>query len=116
MIVTERWADKWIEYWNSGDLNKLMSLYAEKVELRAPFAKIYSDGQFVRGKVELRRYWNEYMRRMPNVTLEKVAVYTGHLALAMHCVDTRGRHGIKTVLFDDNDQAIFETTCLDRVR
>jgi ketosteroid isomerase-like protein len=116
MIDVERWTDEWVASWNRDDLEKLVSLYAENVELRAPFAKIYAESGAVKGKAALRRYWEEYKRRMPNVTLQKVAVYTGHLALALHCVDSKGRHGIRTVLFDQHDKAISETTCIDRVR
>jgi ketosteroid isomerase-like protein len=116
MIYYDQWADRWIESWNSRDLDALLSLYADDVELRAPFAKLYSTGGLVKGRANVRKYWEEYLRRMPNVTLRKLAVFDGHLALAMHCVDSRGRQGIKTVLFNDTNLATFETTCLDRVR
>jgi hypothetical protein len=56
------------------------------------------------------------MRRLPGLKLELVAVYTGHLALALHYRDDSGRNCLETVLFDDRDNAIFETACLDRLR
>ena len=116
MIHPEPWTDRWINAWNARDIDFLLSLYADSIEIRAPFAKIYGTGGVIIGKLALRDYWSEYMRRMPQINLEKVAVYTGHMALAMHCVDSKGRNGIRTVLFDDLDKAVFETSCLDRVR
>ncbi len=116
MIIADRWADQWIGAWNRRDLDALLALYAEEIELRSPFAKLYAANGTIRGREQLRSYWGEAMRRMPNLRLEKIAVYTGHLAIALHYQDQNGRSCIETVLFNDQDEAVFETACLDKVR
>lgn len=116
MIVPARWAEKWIAAWNGRDLEMLLEMYGEDIHLRSPFAKVYARDGVIKGKAELRTYWGEAMRRMPNLRLELVQVYAGHRALAFHYLDDVGRNVIETVLFDEQDKAVFETACLDRPR
>jgi ketosteroid isomerase-like protein len=116
MIIPEQWADTWIDAWNRRDLEALLALYADDIQLRSPFAKVYAVSGVIKGKAELRTYWGEAMRRMPNLKLRKIAVYKGHLALALHYRDDSDRNCIETVLFNDRDLAIYETACLDKLR
>lgn len=116
MIFPAKWAEQWVAAWNARDLEALLALYGEDIQLRSPFAKVYARDGVIRGKAELRAYWGEVMRRMPNLNLQLEKVYAGHLALALHYRDDVGRNVIETVLFDDEDKAIFETACLDRPR
>lgn len=116
MIFPAKWAEQWIAAWNARDLDALLDLYGESIQLRSPFAKVYAQDGVIKGKADLRNYWGEAMRRMPNLRLELVKVYAGHLALALHYRDDVGRNVIETVLFDDADKAIFETACLDKPR
>src|SRR6478735_4822990 len=101
MIFPDRWADQWIDAWNRRDLEALLQLYSEDIQLRSPFSKVYAGDGIVKGKAALRDYWGEAMRRMPNLSLKKIAVYTGHLALALHYRDQAGRNCIETVLFNE---------------
>ncbi|GAA0294597.1 hypothetical protein GCM10009087_00440 [Sphingomonas oligophenolica] len=116
MIFPERWADQWIDGWNRRDMESLLSLYSLEIELRSPFAKVYASEGLIKGRADVLAYWQEAIRRLPNLTFEMVKVYRGHQALSMHYVDSIGRNSIKTVLFNDRDEAIFETNCLDRLR
>ncbi|QNA85542.1 nuclear transport factor 2 family protein [Sphingomonas sp. So64.6b] len=116
MIFPDKWAASWIEAWNRRDLDDLIGLYGDGIHLRSPFAKVYAEDGVIKGKEALRSYWGEVMRRIPELKLELVAVYTGHLALSFHYRDNNGRNCLETILFDERDKAIFETACLDRLR
>jgi ketosteroid isomerase-like protein len=116
VIVPDRWTDQWIAAWNDRDLDTLLSFYSDTIQLRSPLAKIYARDGLIRGKIELREYWTEALRRLPNLSLAKVAVYTGHLALTVHYRDNNLRNIVETILFDDREKASVSTVCLDRVR
>lgn len=116
MIFPEKWAKLWVDSWNNRDLDALLALYASSIELRSPFAKVFDVNGIIIGKEQLRTYWGEAMRRMPNLRLELIAVYSGHMALALHYREHTGRNVIETVLFDERDLAVFETACLDGAR
>ena len=116
MIVPQRWAEKWVAAWNARDLDALMAMYAEDVQLRSPFAKLYAADGVIRGKADLRTYWGEVIRRVPRLTLELVRVFGGHMTIAFHYRDENDRDVIETVLFDEADRAVLETACIDRSR
>jgi ketosteroid isomerase-like protein len=116
MIVADKWAGFWIDAMNRRDLDAILTLYAEDVEIRSPFAKLLATSGVVKGKEELRKYWTEATRRMPHVQIELVAVYNGHMALSLHHRDGNGRNTIETMLFDDQEKVVVQTACLDRVR
>src|SRR5262249_16700903 len=109
MILPDRWADTWVDAWNGLDPEALLPLYDDSIQLYSPFAKVYARSGAINGKAELRTYWGEVMRRMPNIALEKVAVYSGHMALALHYRDNNGRNVIESVLFNERDLAVLET-------
>ncbi len=116
MILSDRWAAEWIGAWNARNLDNLLEMYAETVVVRSPLAKLYAGNGLISGKAELRVYWGEAMRRMPNLKLELMKAYSGHLTLAIHYRDGNGRQVIETVLFDDQDKVVMETSCHDRPR
>lgn len=115
MLLT-KWAGFWIDAINRRDLDAILTLYADEIEIRSPFAKLLATGGVVKSKDELRKYWTEAIRRMPVVQIELIAVYNGHMALSLHHRDSIGRNTIETMLFDQHDKVIFQTVCLDRVR
>ena len=63
------------------DLEALLVCYADNIELRSPFAKVFAREGLVRNKDELRTYWAEIMRRMPN---RQPKVSRKGAAVAMH--------------------------------
>lgn len=76
---TQRFAAQWAADWNSRDLDRIMSHFADDVVFRSPVAAAIladSDG-VVRGKEALRAYWAEGLRRIPDLHFEVLEVYTG---------------------------------------
>lgn len=116
MIFPPTLAKTWVEAWNRRDLDALLEMYAAKIELRSPFARVFAKDGVIRDREELRTYWSEAMRRLPNLKMELVAVYAGHKAMTLHYCDETGRNCMETMLFDDHDKVIFEVACLDRAR
>ena len=116
MLNPQNWARNWVNAWNGRDLDTLLTCYADTIELRSPFAKVYSRDGVVRGKPALREYWGEVLRRLPVLEITLVAVYSGHMAMTLHYRDNNGRNCLETILFNDQEQAIWETACFDRLR
>lgn len=114
MIFPAKLARDWVDAWNRRDLEALLAFYADDIELRSPFAKVYAKDGFIYNKSELRAYWGEAMRRMPNLHLELVAVYPGHQAMTLHYVDEAGRNVMETMWFGNDDKITIEAACLIR--
>lgn len=114
MIFPAKLAQDWVDAWNRRDLESLLGLYSDDIELRSPFAKVYAQGGVIYNKSELRAYWGEAMRRMPNLNLELVAVYPGHQAMTLHYIDEAKRNVMETMWFDNSDKICIEAACLIR--
>src|SRR3954469_5242257 len=71
--------DAWLQGWNDHNLERILSHYAEDVVFTSPVAAQVLDGSagIIRGKQALRGYWQEGLRRIPDLRFEVVAVYVG---------------------------------------
>lgn len=95
-------ADDWVEAWNARDLVKVLSHFADDVVFTSPVAAQLlddSDG-VIRGKVALRMYWTEGLRRIPDLHFEVIAVYVGVNALVINYRNQLGRLVNEVLIFD----------------
>jgi len=84
--------DQWLRDWNSHDLEALLSHYAEDVVFTSPVAAQLlhgSDGN-IHGKAELRDYWAQGLRRIPDLHFEVVAYFVGLNTLVINYRNQRG--------------------------
>lgn len=63
----ERFAQHWIEAWNSHDLDAILAHFADDIVFTSPLAArvVPSSGGIVRGKQALRDYWAAAIDRIP---------------------------------------------------
>lgn len=95
-------ADEWVEAWNSHDLEKVLSHFADNVVFTSPVAAQFLDDcdGVIRGKAALRAYWAEGLRRIPDLHFEVVGVYVGVHALAINYRNQLGRLVNEILIFD----------------
>jgi hypothetical protein len=72
-------ANRWRQAWNAHDLESILSHFTDEVTFTSPIAAQVLPGcdGTLRGKEELRRYWGEGLRRIPELHFEVEAVYAG---------------------------------------
>jgi hypothetical protein len=78
-------AREWIESWNSHDLDRILSHYADDFEMRSPLIqerKIDERG-VLRGKNQVRAYWGKALGAVPPIRFELRDVYVGASSLAI---------------------------------
>ena len=75
----QAFADEWVAAWNSHDLERILSHYAEDVVFESPFViKVTGDPSGrVTGKPALRAYWSQALGRTPDLTFTIKSVFTG---------------------------------------
>jgi ketosteroid isomerase-like protein len=78
MIDAEAFAREWIEAWNAHDLDRVLSHYADDVELSSPLAaqRVPGSGGYIRGEAALRAYWEPALAASPDLHFELEAVLT----------------------------------------
>jgi len=72
-------ADEWINAWNSKDIEAIMNHYADEIVFSSPFvlkAQINDVGT-IRGKVELRKYFEAALDKNPDLHFDLKHIMVG---------------------------------------
>jgi ketosteroid isomerase-like protein len=80
-------AEKWIAAWNSGDLERVFTLYADDFEMRSPLIALrgFSPDGVLRGKTAIRPYWGAGIAGAnPPLRFELIDAYAGVDTVAIH--------------------------------
>lgn len=85
--ILRQFAVAWIDAWNSGDLERIFSLYDDDFEMRSPLIaeRGFSRDGVLRGKGAIRPYWGAGIAQAnPPLKFELIDVYTGIDTVAIH--------------------------------
>ena len=94
--VTREFADhfaaEWIEAWNSHDLERILSHYADDFELSSPYiAQIANEPSGrLKGKAAVGAYWKAALERMPQLHFEHHATLVGAGSVTIYYRGVRG--------------------------
>jgi len=96
-------AKEWIEAWNSHDLERILSHYADEVEVTTPMIKVAMgvDDGTVRGKDAAREYWRAALQKVPDLHFELVEVTQSVASIALYYKSVMGKMAIETMFFDE---------------
>lgn len=91
-------ARDWIEAWNSHDLDRVLAHYDEDFEMRSPFIAAFAGEPSggLRGKPQIRCYWEIALRRVPDLRFELLEVFSGVHSLVIRY---RGHKGLVAEVF-----------------
>lgn len=95
-MITREFADafsaEWIAAWNSHDLDRILSHYADDFEMSSPYiAQIAGDPSgTLRGKAAVAAYWKSALQRMPDLHFQRVATLVGAHSITIHYRGVRG--------------------------
>ncbi|WP_407164890.1 nuclear transport factor 2 family protein [Bradyrhizobium sp. ORS 111] len=82
----------WIAAWNSHDLERVLSLYAEETEMtsdRIPALGFGASGT-VRGKERLRAYWSTALAKLPDLHFELIDLFVSPDSIVVFYQNERG--------------------------
>ena len=88
----EAFAEEWVRAWNAHDVEAVLEHFVEDVEFTSPHAVQLLDDcdGVIRGKGALRHYWQEGLRRVPDLHFELLGVYIGVHTLVINYRNQRG--------------------------
>jgi len=101
-------AQRWVEAWNSHDLDAILAHYAPHVVLTSPAAaQLLGDPSgTVSGKEALRRYFERGLTAYPNLKFELLEVMRGISSIVLCYVNQRGTHTGEFMELDANQQVV----------
>ncbi|HET9258064.1 MAG TPA: nuclear transport factor 2 family protein [Pseudonocardiaceae bacterium] len=100
--AAHRFVARWAADWNSHDLDRIMSHFADGVVFTSPVAAELLDGcdGTVRGKDALRDYFATGVRRIPDLHFEVLGVYTGVGTIVINYRNQAGQLVSEVLVFD----------------
>ena len=75
----EQFAKEWIEAWNSHDLDRILTHYADDFTMSSPYIAHIAGvaSGILTGKAPVRAYWAAALDRMPTLRFEPVQTLVG---------------------------------------
>lgn len=89
-MISKTFAQKftadWVDSWNTHDLDRILSHYAEGFEIESPLAlKRFPESKGVlKGKAAIRKYWGLGLQLNPQLTFEIIEVLVGVNSLSIY--------------------------------
>ena len=98
----QEFVDRWLEGWNTHDIEKVLEHFTEDVIFTSPLATQLLDGSdgVIRGKAALREYWSEGLRRISDLQFEIVGIYLGLNSLVINYRNHRGGLVNEVLIFE----------------
>jgi hypothetical protein len=100
----ERFAREWTEAWNSRDLDRILSHYAEDFEFSSPrIVELMGEPTgALAGKDAIRPYWARALARTPELKFELLTVLLGINSLVLYYKGSTGRLAAEVFEFDEH--------------
>jgi ketosteroid isomerase-like protein len=93
-----RFAEDWIESWNSHDLDRILSHYTADFEMASPIiaTMMNETSGTLHGKEAIRVYWGKALAQLPELRFELADVFVG---AASATITYRGHRGLSAEVF-----------------
>ena len=99
----QKFAEEWIESWNSHDLEDIMKHYSEDIEITTPMIKLavgIESGSLV-GKETVKEYWNKALLKFPDLHFELIEVTSSVNSVALYYKSIMNKKAIEVMFFND---------------
>ncbi|QMU30017.1 nuclear transport factor 2 family protein [Adhaeribacter radiodurans] len=103
----KHFAEEWVSSWNSHNLERILEHYTEDFTIETPMAlkiKPETEGVVV-GKNQVREYWQQGLKLIPNLRFEIIDVLTGINGLTIYYRNTAtGRKTVEIMFFNEQQK------------
>lgn len=106
-LIDRNWARdfarEWIEAWNSHDIDRILSHYANDFEMSSPLIveRVGLPAGVLRGRDAVREYWLPGLSMEPPLKFELIDVFAGISEITIYYRNIGRRLVIETLFFDD---------------
>lgn len=89
----ERFVDSWLQAFNSGHLETILDHYTNDIVFYSPFVLQlgFNDKGVIKGKGDLRRYFEAALQRYPDLRFQPLQHFTGINTVVIHYLSVGGR-------------------------
>jgi len=111
-MIDEIWAREfakdWIESWNSHDLERILTHYADDFEMSSPFIVqlMNEPGGTLKGKAAVGNYWRIGLAKSPGLKFVLSSVLTGANSVTILYTNHRAQLVAEVFIFNEEGKAI----------
>lgn len=98
-----KFAEEWINSWNSHNLEDILSHYSEDIEITTPMIKLALgvDNGSLKGKESVADYWQKALQKIPDLHFELYGVTSGVNSVALFYKSVMNKNAIEVMFFDE---------------
>ncbi len=99
----DEFAADWVAAWNAHDVERILSHYADDVEMSSPYVALVVGGgtDTVRGIDRLRDYWTRALVKRPLLHFDPLQIFAGVNSVALlYRSNVTNKNVIETFIFD----------------
>ena len=104
----EHFANDWIASWNSHDLQRILSHYADDFEMTSPvIIQLANEANgMLRGKAAVGGYWAKALQLIPDLHFELITALVGVNSITLYYRGARGRLAAEVFHFNREQKVI----------
>lgn len=98
----KKFANAWIESWNSHNLDEILDHYADDIEITTPMIKLAGgiESGSLKGKALVRDYWQKALTKIPDLHFELLDVTEGINSVALYYKSVMNKKAIEVMFFN----------------
>jgi len=98
----DKFAQEWVEAWNSHDIKKILSHYTDDFELTSPvICEIAKEPTgILKGKKAIKPYWLKALQLNPDLNFKFISAFSGVNSVIVHY---EGHRGLSAEIFYFNN-------------
>jgi ketosteroid isomerase-like protein len=100
----QAFAQEWIDSWNSHDLDRILSHYADDFQMTSPFiAQLMNEPSgTLKGKENVRAYWANALTRIPDLHFNLIEVLTSVNSITIYYQAVFGKRAAEVFFFNES--------------
>jgi len=99
----QKFAEEWINSWNSHDLDDILSHYSEDIEISTPMIAMATGGKesSLKGKEKVREYWKKALDKFPDLHFELIQSTAGVSSVALFYKSIMDKYAVEVMFFNE---------------
>jgi len=99
-----RFAQGWIDAWNSHDIDRILEFYADDLELTTPYAVslLNIPTGTIKGKDTIRNFMQKALRLLPQLRYELIEVLSSVNSISIYHNSILGKRSVEVLFFNGN--------------
>jgi hypothetical protein len=112
-MEAQKFANAWIESWNSHKLDDILNHYSEDIEITTPMIKLAAgiESGSLKGKEAVANYWGKALNKIPDLHFELITVTEGVNSIALYYKSIMNKMAIEVMFFNEEGKVNKMFTC-----